>query len=82
MPPHGAVWYGNLRLAWAIPTFDGQTRSRAIPALAGIMFFYAARTIETEMGDGVPARRREVGLRAASGAHADSRVPSGAGTGS
>lgn len=49
----GTVWYAVPYLGWANQAIDGQTRSWAIPTLAGALFLYAAWTI----GAGVRERR-------------------------
>lgn len=53
----GSVWYAIPYLGWVNQAIDGQTRSWAIPALAGVMFLYAAWTIGTGVRDRVAARR-------------------------
>ncbi|ASK65509.1 signal peptidase I [Brachybacterium avium] len=50
----GKVWYAVPYLGWVNQAVDGQTRSWAIPVLAGVLFLYAAWTV----GSGVRDRRR------------------------
>ncbi|MGO1399571.1 MAG: signal peptidase I [Brevibacterium yomogidense] len=50
----GEVWYAVPYLGWANQAVDGQTRSWAIPVLAGGLFVYAAWTI----GSGVLEKMR------------------------
>ncbi len=54
----GTVWYAIPYLGWVNQAIDGQTRSWAIPALAGAMFVYAAWTIGTGVRDRVKERRQ------------------------
>jgi signal peptidase len=53
----GTVWYAIPYLGWVNQAIDGQTRSWAIPALAGVMFLYAAWTIGTGVQDRMKERR-------------------------
>jgi signal peptidase len=54
----GKVWYAIPCLGWANQAIDGQTRSWAIPALAGALFLYALWTIGSGLRDRAVARRR------------------------
>lgn len=64
----GTVWYAVPYLGWVNQAVDGQTRSWAIPALAGALFVYAAWTFGTGVREKVRERRQErdaVGVAAA-----------------
>jgi len=54
----GKVWYAIPYLGWANQAIDGQTRSWAIPALAGALFLYALWTIGSGVRDKVASRRK------------------------
>lgn len=56
----GKVWYAIPYLGWVNQAIDGQTRSWAIPALAGALFLYAAWTFGTGVRDRARARRGAV----------------------
>lgn len=53
----GTVWYAIPYLGWVNQAVDGQTRSWAIPALAGLLFVYAAWTFASGVRDRLKARR-------------------------
>ena len=53
----GTVWYAVPYLGWVNQAIDGQTRSWAIPALAGALFVYAAWTFGTGVRDTLRRRR-------------------------
>lgn len=53
----GTVWYAVPYLGWVNQAVDGQTRSWAIPALAGALFVYAAWTFGTGVRERVRKRR-------------------------
>ncbi|MGO1226106.1 MAG: signal peptidase I [Brachybacterium sp.] len=64
----GTVWNAVPYLGWVNQAVDGQTRSWAIPALAGALFVYAAWTFGTGVREKVRERRQErdaVGVAAA-----------------
>lgn len=54
----GTVWYAVPYLGWVNQAIDGNTRSWAIPALAGALFIYAVWTIGSGLKDRVDSRRR------------------------
>jgi signal peptidase I len=53
----GKVWYAVPYLGWVNQALDGQTRSWAIPALAGLLFVYAAWTIGAGVREKLRSRR-------------------------
>lgn len=54
----GKVWYAVPYLGWVNQAIDVQTRSWAIPALAGALFIYAAWTFGSGAREKIQARRR------------------------
>lgn len=57
----GKVWYAIPYLGWVNQAIDGQTRSWAIPALAGALLVYAAWTFGSGVRDALRGRRRARG---------------------
>lgn len=55
----GKVWYAIPYLGWVNQAIDGQTRSWAIPALAGALFVYAAWTLGSGVREKLRARRQK-----------------------
>ena len=53
----GTVWYAVPSLGWINQAVDGQTRSWAIPALAGVLFVYAGCTVGSGARDALRRRR-------------------------
>lgn len=74
----GTVWYAIPYLGWANQAIDGQTRSWAIPALAGGLFVYALWTIGSGVRDKVASRRRQAGRRGRAGDTDEGEGPGGA----
>lgn len=55
----GKVWYAVPYLGWVNQAVDGQTRSWAIPALAGALFVYAACTFGSGVRERIRSRKLE-----------------------
>lgn len=55
----GTVWYAVPYLGWVNQAVDGQTRSWAIPVLAGALFVYAAWTIGSGLREQSRKRRTQ-----------------------